>query len=143
MGRIQDGDANDDEPAVMLDINTTPLIDVMLVLLIMLIITIPVQLHSIALDLPSKPASAPERIPEIIRIDIARDGTIRWQAQVLGGADELQSRMAQAAALAVQPELHLRPDRDVRYASVAAVLAQAQRAGLTRIGVVGSEQFAE
>jgi biopolymer transport protein ExbD len=138
-----DRDAEADEPAVMAEINTTPLIDVMLVLLIMLIITIPIQLHSIDLAMPTRPASLTVDKPEVIRIDIAPDGSVRWQASVLAGPEELQQRMADAAGRTVQPELHLRPDRAVRYASVAAVLAAASRAGLTRIAVLGSEQFAE
>ena len=136
-------DAEADEPAMMTEINTTPLIDVMLVLLIMLIITIPIQLHAIDLAMPAQPPPVREDKTEVIRIDIERDGTIRWQARALADPEELQRQMADAARQAVQPELHLRPDRAVRYASVAAVLAAASRAGLSRIAVIGSEQFAE
>jgi biopolymer transport protein ExbD len=133
----------DADPAVLVEINTTPLIDVMLVLLIMLIITIPIQLHSVNLNLPVGPPPPVREEPEVVRIDIDAAGVVRWQGTVLAGPDELAARMAAAAAQPVQPEIHLRPDRKARYDVVAGVLAASRRAGLTRLGVVGSEQFIE
>ncbi|NMG37501.1 biopolymer transporter ExbD, partial [Azoarcus sp. TTM-91] len=129
------------EPEVMLDINTTPLIDVMLVLLIMLIVTIPIQLHSVELNLPQ--GNPPSQVvePEVVRINIEADGRILWNAEPLAGLAALEPKLATAAAQAVQPELHVRPDRAVAYETVAAVMAAIQRNHLTKIGLVGAEQF--
>jgi biopolymer transport protein ExbD len=130
-----------DEP--MMDINTTPLIDVMLVLLIMLIITIPIQLHSVDLNMPTgnPPQSAVE--PEVLRLDIDAGSTVLWNGEAVLDMPDLQRRMELAAAQPVQPEVHLRPDRKARYEVVAGVMASAQRIGLTKIGIVGSEQFVQ
>jgi biopolymer transport protein ExbD len=130
-----------DEPVV--DINTTPLIDVMLVLLIMLIITIPVQLHSVNLNMPTGNPPPNAEKPEVLRIDVSADSQVLWNGEALARREEVEHRMAVEAAKAVQPEVHLRPDRHARYEVVAGVLASAQRSGLTKIGVVGSEQFVQ
>jgi biopolymer transport protein ExbD len=130
-----------DEP--MLDINTTPLIDVMLVLLIMLIITIPVQLHSVNLNMPSGSPPPNDLKPEVLRIDIDAASVVSWNGEAITQRDELERRMSEQVAKPVQPEVHLRPDRKARYEIVAGVLASAQRVGLTKIGVVGSEQFVQ
>ncbi|THF62734.1 ExbD/TolR family protein [Pseudothauera rhizosphaerae] len=129
------------EPEVMIDINTTPLIDVMLVLLIMLIVTIPIQLHSVDLNLPQGNPPPPVVEPEVVRINIEGNGVIHWNGEALEGLAALESRLASAAGQATQPELHIRPDRAVPYQRVAAVMAAVQRNGLTRIGLVGAEQF--
>ena len=131
------------EPDVMIDINTTPLIDVMLVLLIMLIITIPIQLHSVNLNMPVGNPPPPLVKPEVLKIDVDNAGRIWWNGEVLPDRATLDERLAGAAAQTVQPELHLRPDKAAKYEVVAAVLASAQRLGLTRIGIIGSEQFIE
>lgn len=128
-----------DEP--MMDINTTPLIDVMLVLLIMLIITIPVQLHAVNLNMPIGNPPASEMKPEVLRIDIDAASIVLWDGEPIVEQTELERRMTEQAAKPVQPEVYLRPDRHAQYAAVARVLASAQRIGLTKIGVVGSEQF--
>jgi biopolymer transport protein ExbD len=130
-----------DEPDVLIEINTTPLIDVMLVLLIMLIVTIPIQLHAVNLDLPvaTPPPATP---PVVVRIDIDARGTVLWQGEALADAAALDARLREAAAAQPAPELHLRPDRDARYEAVAGVLAATKRHGLTKIGIVGAEQFA-
>ncbi len=128
-----------DEPLV--DINTTPLIDVMLVLLIMLIITIPIQLHSVNLNMPTGNPPPSDAKPEVLRIDIDPASTVLWNGEAVAAGEALEERMQQAAAQAVQPEVHIRPDRKARYDVVAGVLASAQRIGLTKIGIVGSEQF--
>ena len=127
----------------MIDINTTPLIDVMLVLLVMLIITLPIQLHSVNLNMPVGNPPPPLVKPEVLKIDVDNAGRIWWNGEVLPDRATLDERLAGAAAQAVQPELHLRPDKAARYEVVAAVLASAQRLGLTRIGIIGSEQFIE
>jgi biopolymer transport protein ExbD len=129
------------EPEVMAEINTTPLIDVMLVLLIMLIITIPIQLHSVNLNLPAGNPPPPVVKPEVVRIDIEAGGGIRWNGEVVAGTPELESRLQAASAQPVQPELHVRPNKSVDYKTVAYVLAAVQRLGLTKIGIAGGEQF--
>ena len=129
------------EADVMVDINTTPLIDVMLVLLIMLIITIPIQTHAVKLNMPvGKPPPSTVQ-PQIVTIDIDFDGTIIWNGEQLAGRPELEARMRNAAAAADQPEIHLRPNKLVKYRNVAMVMASAQRLGLTKIGIIGHEQF--
>jgi biopolymer transport protein ExbD len=137
------GSGGSAEPDVMIDINTTPLIDVMLVLLVMLIITLPIQLHSVNLNMPVGNPPPPLVKPEVLKIDVDNAGRIWWNGEVLPDRATLDERLAGAAAQTVQPELHLRPDKAAKYEVVAAVLASAQRLGLTRIGIIGSEQFIE
>ena len=129
------------EPDVMMDINTTPLIDVMLVLIIMLIITIPVQLHSVNLNMPVGKPPPSQKEPVVVTIDIDFDGTVLWNGEAIHDRGVLESRLAQAAAQADQPEVHIRPNKLVEYKSVAAVLASAQRLGVTKLGMIGNEQF--
>jgi biopolymer transport protein ExbD len=129
------------EPDVMVDMNTTPLIDVMLVLLIMLIITIPIQLHSVNLNMPAGNPPPPIKPPVVVTIDVDFDGTILWNGVVIPDRPALEAKLMEAAAMADQPEVHLRPNKLVEYKSVAAVLASAQRLGVTKLGVVGNEQF--
>jgi biopolymer transport protein ExbD len=131
------------DPEVMIDINTTPLIDVMLVLLVMLIITIPIQLHSVNLNLPTGNPPPPLVKPDIVKIDIDGAGVTYWNGEVVPDRAALEDKLRTAAAQAVQPELHLRPDKAAKYDIVAAVMVSSQRLGLTRIGIVGSEQFVE
>jgi len=125
----------------MMDINTTPLIDVMLVLIIMLIITIPVQLHSVNLNMPVGTPPPPLKEPVVITIDIDFDGTVLWNGEAVPDRGTLESRLSRAAAEPDQPEVHIRPNKLVEYKSVAAVLASAQRLGVTKLGMVGNEQF--
>ncbi len=129
------------EPEIMAEINTTPLIDVMLVLLIMLIITIPIQLHSVNLNMPVGNPPPPTTPPEIVKINIDPAGTVLWNGEALAGAAGLESRLQAAAGQAVPPELHIRPDRKVPYRHVASVMSAVQRQGLTKVGLVGAEQF--
>jgi len=128
---------------VMIDINTTPLIDVMLVLLVMLIITIPIQLHSVQLNLPT--GNPPPQLvkPEVLKIDIDASGIIYFNGEVIPDRATVEARFKTFAEQQVQPELHLRPDKAAKYDVVAMVMASAQRLGLTKIGIVGSEQFIE
>ncbi len=129
------------DPEVMVDINTTPLIDVMLVLLIMLIITIPIQTHAVKLNMPvGKPPTQTVQ-PQVVTIDVDFDGTIIWNGETLSGRPELEARMRAAAAMQEQPEIHLRPNKLVKYRNVAMVMASAQRLGLTKVGIIGHEQF--
>ena len=129
------------EPEVMIDMNTTPLIDVMLVLIIMLIITIPVQLHSVNLNMPAGNPPPPLKEPVVVTIDVDFDGTVLWNGETLADRNTLEVKLSQAAAQADQPEVHLRPNKLVEYKSVAAVMASAQRLGITKLGIVGNEQF--
>jgi biopolymer transport protein ExbD len=129
------------EPEVMIEMNATPLIDVMLVLLIMLIITIPIQNHAINLNMPigaPPPSAAP---PEVITIDVDFDGTVLWNGAVVPDRPTLEAKLQNVAAQPNQAEVHLRPNKLVEYRAVAAVMASAQRLGVTKIGMVGNEQF--
>jgi biopolymer transport protein ExbD len=137
---MQVGSASGDGD-VMIDINTTPLIDVMLVLLIMFIITIPIQTHAVKMNMPLAKSAPPPRPPEIIRIDVDFDGTITWNGEVVPDRATLESRLYAVAKTAEQPEVHLRPNKLVTYKVVAMILASAQRLGVTKIGIVGNEQF--
>lgn len=137
---IGSGSASGD-PDVLVDINTTPLIDVMLVLLIMLIITIPIQLHSVNMNMPVGDPPPPAAPPEIVKLDINAAGTVLWNGQALADKNELDARLSAASAQAVTPELHVRPDKRAAYRNVASVMASVQRKGLTKVGLVGSEQF--
>ena len=129
------------DPEVMIDINTTPLIDVMLVLIIMLIITIPIQLHSVNLNMPAGNPPPPTTPPVVVTIDIDFDGTVLWDGEPVGSRQQLEARLRQTAAIADQPEVHLRPNKLVEYKSVAMVMASAQKLGETKLGIVGNEQF--
>jgi biopolymer transport protein ExbD len=130
-----------EEDELMMDINTTPLIDVMLVLLIMLIITIPPQLHAVNLDMPVASAAPPPTPPQVIRIDIDANSVISWNGQALTDRVALQGQLSQAAALEPQPELHIRSHPQAKYEATAAVLAGAQRQGLNKLGILGTERF--
>ena len=135
---------SDDDPEVMVDINTTPLIDVMLVLLIMFIITIPIQTHAVKMNMPvPNNAAPPPQPPEVIRIDVDFDGTISWNGEVIQPGDRgtIETRLASVAAMPDQAEVHLRPNKLVVYKHVAMIMATAQRLGVTKIGIVGNEQF--
>jgi biopolymer transport protein ExbD len=129
------------DPDVMVEINTTPLIDVMLVLLVMLIITIPIQLHSVNLNMPVGTPPPPTEKPQVITVDVDFDGTIYWNGDVVPDRAALEVRLTDAAAQPVQPEVHLRPNKLAEYKDVAAVMASAQRLGVTKLGLVGNEQF--
>ena len=134
------GSSSEDD--MMVEMNTTPLIDVMLVLLIMFIITIPVQTHAVKMNMPVNSASAPPpKPPETVRIDVDFDGTISWNGETVPSRADLQARLYRTAQLPDQPEVHLRPNKLVEYRHVAMVMAEAQRLGVSKIGIVGNEQF--
>ena len=135
-------DSDADDADMMVDINTTPLVDVLLVLLVMLIITIPIQLHSVNLEMPSTNAPPPPTEPQIVQLEITPAGEYTWNGDKLAGRDELEQRLRDASTQPDPPEIHLRPDARAKYEVVAAALATAQRLGLQKIGLVGSEQFA-
>lgn len=131
-----------DEPEVMMDINTTPLIDVMLVLLVMLIITIPIQLHAVNMDMPVGTPPTNLVKPEKVQIDIDEKGVVYWQGLPVSAA-ELEQDMMNVAQQPVQPEVHIRPNKNAQYAIFANVISNARRKGLTKIAVIGSEQFVQ
>ena len=130
------------DQGAMCDINTTPLIDVMLVLLIMFIITIPVMTHAVKLDMPRPSDAPPPPVqPEIIDIEIDFDGTVVWNGSVVPSMDTLEAYFRQESQKDPQPELHLRPDKRAKYDVVARVLASAQRNRLVKIGFVNVAEF--
>jgi biopolymer transport protein ExbD len=135
-------DTGEGDAGLMVDINTTPLVDVLLVLLVMLIITIPIQLHAVNIEMPGTRSAPPPTEPEIVRLDVTPAGAFVWNGEALAGREALEARLREAAAQVEQPEIHLRPDRAAKYDAVAAALASAQRTGIVKIGIVGSEQFA-
>jgi biopolymer transport protein ExbD len=132
---------DDDDGEVMCEMNTTPLIDVMLVLLIMLIITIPIQTHAVKLNMPTNSSAAPSEPPKVVQIAIAADGTLRWDGESVSDRAGLESKIMDAARESPQPEVHIRADGSARYEVVAMVMASSQRLGLTKIGVTGNEAF--
>jgi biopolymer transport protein ExbD len=131
--------------APMCDINTTPLIDVMLVLIVTLIVTLPIMTHAVKLDMPPpNPNQPPPPVaPDIINLDIYYDGTVAWNGGTIPTLDELEQQFQVAAAKDPQPELHLAPDSHVKYDVVAKVLAAAQRNHMTKIGFVNTSEFLE
>ncbi|HSW16027.1 MAG TPA: biopolymer transporter ExbD [Ramlibacter sp.] len=130
------------DPGPMVAINTTPLVDVLLVLLVMLIITIPVQLNSVSIDMPGLDAPRPVKPPEVARIDVTVSGAYLWNGEPLANRAALEQRLLAASRQTDPPEIHLRPMRAAPYDAVAAALSSAQRAGLVKLGLIGSEQFA-
>ena len=128
------------ESEPMLEINTTPLIDVLLVLIIMLIITIPLQSHSVKLDLPGGPIELRDIHPGKNVVMVTDSGATLWNGRQVDQA-ELQSLLAATATLPDEPELHLRPEADAPYGRVDEVLVIAKRAGVTQLGFVGNEAY--
>ena len=125
----------DDSDEVMNEINMTPLVDVMLVLLIIFIITVPVMKHAVNIDLPRATNPPEDTKPQTIRLSVASDGSYYWNENKIEDADML-ARMKEEGAKEPQPELHIRGDRDVRYERVAQAMAAAQQAGERKIGFV-------
>ncbi len=127
----------------MVDINTTPLIDVMLVLLVTLIITLPKLTHSTKLDLPQGNPPPPPVQPEVINLGIDFDGTITWNGTVVPNMQTLDGYFASETDKNPQPEIHLNPDGMAKYGVVAKVLADAQRNRMTKIGFVNTSEFSQ
>ncbi|MDB5900190.1 MAG: exbD [Ramlibacter sp.] len=129
----------DDTDEVMNEINMTPLVDVMLVLLIIFIITVPVMKHSVNIDLPRASSAPQDTKPETIRLSVDAQGQYFWNEQPVAES-ELEPRLQEASKRNPQPELHLRGDKEARYDRVAQALAAAQRAGLRKIGFITEPQ---
>jgi biopolymer transport protein ExbD len=142
--RLQRSEA-DDEPGLLLDINTTPLIDVLLVLLVMLIITIPVQLHAVKMALPTAAVAASPAGDGVIALEIDAQSNILWQGQGVTAA-QLDERLAQVATQAetqdIQPQIQIRSDKAAAYGVFVQVLASTRRHGLSQVAVLGAEVFA-
>jgi len=130
---------------VMVEMNTTPLIDVMLVLLVMLIITIPIQTHAVKLDLPQASVIPPPQTvqPVVVDLEIDFDGTPIWNGTPVPSRTQLNRYFQDIASQLPQPEVHLRPNRLAKYDAVARALADAQRLGVAKIGFVGTEQYVQ
>ncbi len=128
------------EGEVMVEMNTTPLIDVMLVLLTLLIITLPIQTHAVKLDMPAPNPNPPTVIPETVELVVDFDGTVLWNGTAVDRGT-MQSYMRDAALKTPQPEIHVSPNRLAKYDAVARVLADAQRLGATSIGFTGIDQY--
>ena len=128
------------EGEVMVEMNTTPLIDVMLVLLTLLIITLPIQTHAVKLDMPAPNITPPTIIPETVELTVDFDGTVLWNGTAVDRAT-MNSYFSQIAKKEVQDEIHVSPNRLAKYDAVARVLADAQRQGATHIGFTGIDQY--
>ncbi|MEY4706962.1 MAG: hypothetical protein RJB58_685 [Pseudomonadota bacterium] len=128
------------EGEVMVEMNTTPLIDVMLVLLTLLIITLPIQTHAVKLDMPAPNPNPPTIIPETVELVVDFDGTVLWNGTAVDRGT-MQAYMRDAALKTPQPEIHVSPNRLAKYDAVARVLADAQRLGATSIGFTGIDQY--
>jgi biopolymer transport protein ExbD len=129
----------------IVEMNTTPLIDVLLVLLVMLILTIPIQTHAVKIDLPHAPPDLRTTPPTVVQLDVDFDGTVVWNGTPVPNRATLNSYFAIEGRKPVdqQAEIHVRANRLAKYGSVAAILADAQRAGVRKIGFTGNEQYAE
>ncbi|MBB2999965.1 MAG: biopolymer transporter ExbD [Paraburkholderia tropica] len=127
--------ASDDDDGLMNEINMTPLVDVMLVLLIVFMVTIPVIRHAVKIDLPHASSVKEDTKPTQINVSIEADGTVLWDGNVVSD-DQLTAKIAAAAQQQPQPELHLNADRKVQYEKVAQVMSAAQSGGLTKLGFV-------
>jgi biopolymer transport protein ExbD len=127
---------------VVCDINITPLIDVMLVLLITLIVSLPMTTHAVKLDMPNAPPARNVTPPEVIDLEIEFDGTLVWSGHTVKGFQELERDLRSAAGKSPQPEIRLYADRHVKYNFVALVLASAQRSGIQKMGFANTGEFA-
>jgi biopolymer transport protein ExbD len=125
---------------VMVEMNTTPLIDVMLVLLVLLIVTLPIQTHAVKLDMPAPNATPPTVVPETVELGVDFDGTVTWNGATVSRND-MDAYFADAAKKNPQPEIHVNANRLAKYDAVAKVLADAQRLGATHIGFTGIDQY--
>ena len=134
MAMMLSGDSDEDE--VISTINTTPLVDVMLVLLIIFLITIPVVMQTVPVQLPKEVNLPTQTKPENIVISVSRDGDIYWNMQEVGDIEKLVARLKEVAVLKPQPEVHIRGDHDGRYESIGKVVFACQRAGVQKLAFI-------
>lgn len=127
------------EADVMVEMNTTPLIDLMLVLIVMLIMSLPPQTHAVKLDMPVTNTTPPDVPPPVIDIVVDFDGSIYWNNEMVTDPAVLSSYLRSAAQAEPRPEIHLKPNKLAKYNYVAKVLATAQRLGVKNIGILGNE----
>ena len=125
------------------DVNTTPLIDVMLVLLIMFIVTLPIMTHSVNLEMPGAPPHTRPLVPDVIYLEVDADGTVVWNGSVVSDLEQLEGYFRSEALKKPQPEVHLHADRRVKYGAVAVVLAAAQRNHMHKIGFANISEFSD
>ena len=132
-----------DKSGVMCEVNMTPLIDVMLVLIVTLIMTLPIQTHAVKLDMPPPTDQPPPPVlPEVINLDVDFDDTVYWDGNKVD-LSQLEGYFRQESKKDPQPEIHLRPDKRSHYDTTAKVLAVAQRNHMTKIGFVNTTEFSE
>ena len=132
-----------DKSGVMCEVNMTPLIDVMLVLIVTLIMTLPIQTHAVKLDMPPPTDQPPPPVlPEVINLDVDFDDTVYWDGNKVD-LNQLEGYFRVESKKDPQPEIHLRPDKRSHYDTTAKVLASAQRHGMTKIGFVNTTEFSE
>jgi biopolymer transport protein ExbD len=128
------------EGDMMVEMNTTPLIDLMLVLIVMLIMSLPPQTHAVKLDMPvTTPPETDAPPPPVIDIVVDFDGSIYWNNEAVTNGEQLKGYLKSAARAEPRPEIHLKPNKLARYDYVAKVLATAQRLGVKNIGILGNE----
>jgi biopolymer transport protein ExbD len=140
---IGSSESSNGDPEVMIEMNTTPLIDVMLVLLVMLIITIPIQLHSVNVDMPAPSAANQTEPPKAVTIEVDARSQVLWDGQLVPDRAALEAKMQTEALRGdAQPEIHFMPNRTAKYEVVAGVMAAAQRVGLQKIGLANIPDFA-
>jgi biopolymer transport protein ExbD len=130
------GSDNGEEDAVMSEINTTPLVDIMLVLLIIFLITSPVVLKLQKINLPSETNQAVKTKPEDVNIVVNKDGDMYWNQKRLANTDELFEFLKKESVKLPQPEVHIRGDQDTKYEAIGRVLYTAQRAGVQKVGFI-------
>jgi biopolymer transport protein ExbD len=137
---MQVGNTDSNFTELMVDINTTPLIDVMLVLLIMVILTVPAQNHALNFNVPvaSPAATQPS---EVVRIDVTGDGSVLWNGEKLPDRNALEARFRAIAAAPMSPEIHLWTDNNAKYGQMVMVMAAAQRQQLKKFAIIGNERF--
>ncbi|MDA5194754.1 ExbD/TolR family protein [Govanella unica] len=130
------GSSNGDEDEVMSNINTTPLVDVMLVLLIIFLITVPVVLQTVDVDLPKAENIPTQTKPENISISVDKDGSVFWGMEKMANNAELLDRVKEAALKKPQPEVHIRADKNTRFEYVGRVVVTCQRGGIGKVGFI-------
>jgi biopolymer transport protein ExbD len=126
----------DEEERALSDINTTPLVDVMLVLLIVFMITIPVITQTVPVDLPEVSNEATKTKPENINISVNKEGQVFWNSALVANNDDLLQRLEQVSQMQPQPEVHIRADQQTRYENVGRVIVDAQRKGIMKVGFI-------